>query len=440
MSDVLKNIREMRQKAKQKEERYFPKSGNGEKLAIGSFKDGKTYLRVAPSHDPEKNPSPFYPLRSTNLYVELEIDNLNSWNLAALVKEKSLLNQFDIEKVEELKDIDDDKIKTKLKSILGDDFKMTVRKRIFISTIHGKDGSVDLVDEYIKFVVKDVNDKVGGDRDESKKQLAPIFGWRGKEGWNFGITPSTAFVFYAWDTETKNFHEVEVYEKYMDKIEELYAKFDSPDKPLSIDPFSHPTEGLPILFDKVKNDKGKDDFNITDMPFDGREHDSYKEFIAQFVITEEQAKQLKEAKSLAEKIGQGVFKRKDFELQLNGLILFDEKHKFNAFENTEFLEIVEAISAQYDDEEEEAYNPLTNEGTAPVETDEAPEIEPESETDIDKVLNKKPGAVAKKEAETKEVKVEKEVKADSVKETKSTTKVLSTAEKLEALKKKMAKK
>lgn len=440
---VIENIKEMRQKAKSKEARYFPPSVNGAKLSIGDFKEGKTYLRVAPSHDPEKNPSPFYPLRSTNLYVELEIDKLNSWNLSALIKEKSLLKQFNIEKLEELKDIEGDKIKAKLKTILGDDFKTIVKKRIFISTVHGKEGSVDLVDEYIKFVVKDVNEKVGGDRDESKNQLSPIFGWRGSDKkWNFGITPSTAFVFYAWDCDTKNFHEVNIYEKYMDKIEELYAAFDTPENPLTIDPFSNATTGVPLVFDKFKTEKQKDDFNISAKSIDGSGFDSYKEFRSSFAITEEQQKQLKEAKSLVGKIGQGVFKRKDFELQLNGLILFDEKHKYNIFENTEFLEIVEAISTQYDDESEEEYNPLTNEGTAPttdVVKDEAPEIEPETKTDISKLLNKKPGAVAAKEAETKEVKVEKEAAPDSVEETKATT-GLSTADKLAALKKKMVKK
>lgn len=435
--NVLDSIRAMRQTAKETEVRYYPKSGNGQNKSMNDFAEGKTYLRVAPSHDTESNPSPFYPLKTTWLEVELGFDRLSRWNIEKLITEKSLIGKFGVDKVSDLSDWDDDKVKDVLKKELGASFKMKTKKKIFISTLHGQGNDVDLVEEYIKFVVKKVNDEIG-DRDEARKKLSPIFGWRDNNGWHPGITPSTSYVFYAWEwSGEKNFYKVEIYDKYMDKIEELYAKFDTPEEPLTIDPFSHPTEGVALVFDKFKNDKNKFEFSIYDQPFDGRKHDSFKQFIANFAISEDQMSKFKEVKPLANLIGRGVFKRSDFELQLNGLVLFDEKHGFNAFENDEFLEIVQAISEQYPEEEKTPYNPLIGEGEAPEDdnNDEPEVIEPEEEkSDIDKVLDKKPGKVAEKE---KEVKVETEIKKDSVKET--STKDEAVQDKLAALRKRMNK-
>ena len=417
MSSTLDKIREMRQSAKQEEVRYFSSKSSGKNLRPSDLDEGKNYFRIAPSHDPEKFPSPFYPFRSTYLNVEIGIDKLSSWNIEKLISDKSLFKKMGIEKLSDLSDIDDDKVKAKLKTILGDDFKYRVKKRIFISTLHGPDGSQDLIEEYIKFVVKSVNDAVG-DRDESRKQLSPIFGWRDKNGkWNPGITPSTSYVFYAWDwnSKDKDFFKVEIYDKMMDKIEELYAKFDSPEEPLTIDPFSHPSEGIGVVFEKYKNDKGKWDFSIYYVPMTCS-FKNFDEFTKYFELGEQQLKDLEGVKPLHEQFGQNVFKRSDFELQLNGLILFDSENEFNIFENDEFLEIVEQVSSQFEEEPEEDYNPLTGEGKK-----KEPEAKEENKEDnvdevesgdkeFDKMLREKPGAL----------KPEESVPDNSIKEEKAT--------------------
>lgn len=413
MSNVLDSIREMRKKAKETEVRYYPKSGNGKNKSPNDFDEGKNYLRVAPNHNPEKYPSPFYPFRSTWLEVELGFDRLSRYNLEKLITMKSLIGKFGVDKVSELSEWEDDKIKEILVEELGADFKMKTKKRVFISTLHGKLGSQDLVEEYIKFVVKFVNEEID-DRDEARKKLSPVFGYRDKDKkWVPGISPQTAYVFYAWEWGTeKNFYKVDIYEKMMDKIEELYSKFDDPEKPLTIDPFSDKSEGIAIVFDKFKNEKQRWDFSIYDQPFDGRKHDSYKEYIKEFALNEDQLKHLKEVKPLHEIYGRGVFRKRDFELQLNGLILFDEKFGFNAFAQDDFLDIVEVIAAQYEGEEEEKeeepYNPLTGEGKKPdeaaaeVKDETIAEVQTENvevKTDLDVVLDQKPGKVVEQEKE-----------------------------------------
>ena len=350
MSSVLENIKVMRQKAKDTETRYYTSKG-GKNMNPSDFKEGKTIIRVAPSHNPEEFPTPFAPFRSTYLKVELGIDELMSWNITKLIKEKSLIKQFGVDKIEELSEWEDDKLKTKLKEILGDGFQYKVNKRVFISTLHGKEGSKDLVEEYIKFIVQQVNSEIG-DRDESKKRLNPIFGYKAQGKWHPGINPSTNFVFYGWDWNDKNLYKIEIYPNMMTDIENLYIKFDSGDEPLTVDPFSDIETGIGLLFNKSKNEKGKWVFNIDDVPYTDRSK-LYTEFIKSFNITEDQLKGLKEVDSLQKQFGRGAFKASDFKVQLNGLVLFDQEHEYNAFENDDFLKLVEEISDQYSEEEEQ---------------------------------------------------------------------------------------
>lgn len=381
-NSVLDSIKAMRDKAKKTETRYYTPKG-GKNLNPGDLKEGKTIIRVAPSHN-DNFPSPFVPFRSTYLEVELSIDELSNYNMNSLIDKKSLKKDFGIEKLSDLSEWSNDKIKDKLKSILGDNFHMKVNKRIFIATLHGKEGHKDLVEEYIKFVVNKVSSEIG-DRDESRKKLAPIFGWRDSNGkWNPGIQPSNSFIFYGWDWEDKNLYKIEIYGKMMDRIEDLYVKFDGEDEPLTIDPFSDPERGVCLQIDKAKNNKGKWDYKIDDVPFSGKKFDSYKQFIEQFKLSKEQLGQLKELKPLDKSFGRGSFKASDFKIQLKGLVLFDEKWGYDVFENDEFLELVEQIAGQWSEEKEAEEKEKAN-----------------NSKDIDDIFKEKPGKVKKKEEETK---------------------------------------
>jgi len=385
MSSILENIKKMREQAEAAKTKYFTPKG-GKNMSPKDFVEGITSMRVAPSHSSEF-PLPFVPFRSTYLEVELGIDKLMKWNIEKLIKDKSLLKPFGVEKIEDLSDWDDDKLKSKLKEILGDSFQMKVNKKIFIATMHGKEGDKDLLEEYIKFVVGKVNGEC--ERDEAKKKLSPIFGFRDSTGkWNSGINPGTNFVFYGFDWGTKNLFKVEIYDNMMDKIEELYMKFDTPETPLTIDPFSHPSEGIAIDFDKYKTEKGKWAFRITDTLYMHKKHGTYQQFQKSFELEEEQLKQLAEVDPLYKLFGRGSFRKSDFELQVNGLLLFDAKHEFNAFENSDFLAIYTEIEKQYEGEVEEK-----EEGV-----DSSIE-ETKSGSDIDKTFATKPLQVQQQEAE-----------------------------------------
>jgi hypothetical protein len=220
--------------------------------------------------------------------------------------------------------------------------------------LHGKEGSKDLIDEYIKYVCDKLGNEIG-DLDERKKRQAPLFGYKDKQlKWHPGIKPGMSFMFYGWNWSDKDkpLFKIEIYEGMMNRIEELYAKFDTEGEPLVVDPFSDPLEGVGLQFDRYKNEKGKWDFRIEDAPFNGKKQ-TWKEFVQAFQLTNAQLDQLKEVKSLKEMFGRGSFKASDFKVQLSGLMLFDEKNEYNAFADDEFLSIVEQLSEQYDNQEEE---------------------------------------------------------------------------------------
>lgn len=349
MSSVLDKIKEMREGAKKADVKYYAKK-SGSFLNPASFDEGKTVIRIAPGHNDEIS---ILPIRTTYLEVELPIDKLSNWYLKKLIISQKLFKQFKIEKIEELSEWEDDKLKSELKTILGEGFLYKVSKRVFISTVHGKAGDKDLVEEYIKFNVSKVNEEMTGN--EAKTRLIPIFGnFKKGDERIAGIIPSNNFKFLGWDwSGDKTLYNIEIYDDMMKQVEELYIKFDIEDEPLTVDPFSSLKEGIGIQFDKYKNEKKKWAWRIDDAPFNHKKYSTHAEFRDTFKLSKEQLAELKEARSLKESIGRGSFKKADFEVQLNGLLLFDEKNQYNAFKSDDFLEIVEEIAKQYEGEEAE---------------------------------------------------------------------------------------
>lgn len=400
--NIRDSIKAMRENAQKATPKYFKSSGYGKYLRPSDLNEGKTVLRIAPPHDPVNFPSPFMPSRYTYLEVELGVDELSNYNIKDVIEKQQLQNAFGVEKASEILEWDNDKLVSKAKEVLGQAFKTKVTKRIFIATIHGPEGSKDLVESYIQWVVEKVSSEIG-DQDERKKRLAPIFGARIQGKWKPGIAPSTNYVCYGWEwNQEKPFFKIELYGNMMDRIEELYDKFDEPDKPITIDPFSNESEGIGLEFEKKKNAKGGWDFKIEDVPF-SKKYDSYTDFQKSFALTDELKKQLSEVPTLESQFGRKSFTEKDFKLQFNGLILFDEKHKYGAFQNDEFIELVEEIAAQFDKD---------------AEAKESEKIK--NAEDIEEVFKEKPGKVQKREAEEaakkQEVEHTTEVEENSFKE------------------------
>lgn len=219
---------------------------------------------------------------------------------------------------------------------------------IFNSRVHGGTQK-DLVEEYINFVYKSVYEEIQ-DKDERAKRLAPISGWRDKKSgkWNPGIRFSTSYVLYAF--KDGKIGRLEIYPADKNKMEELNISEDA-DEPITTDCFSDPDNGVSLIITRQKNDKGKMENIFSKREFNPKKHKTWEAFMEQESLTDAQLEELSKQQSLKE-IFQNVYKRSDFKKALEGLQIFDEKNKFNVFENDDFLSIVEEIDAYYPEDTE----------------------------------------------------------------------------------------
>jgi hypothetical protein len=216
------------------------------------------------------------------------------------------------------------------------------KRRIYIATIHGKDIKEDPIETYIKYVFAKASDEID-DKDERSKYLAPITGWRGKDKkWNPGIRPSTNYVFYAWKDDELG--RIEFYTQILKKMEELNIDEES-DEMIDTDCFSDPDDGVHLLIKFDKGAKAGERYQVKKREFKPSKHKTYEAFMEGERITDEQLQELSSKESLKD-IYTNVYSKKDFDLALNGLAIFDEANGYNIFENEEFIADLNEIESQ----------------------------------------------------------------------------------------------
>ena len=221
--------------------------------------------------------------------------------------------------------------------------KIIADRPIFNSKVHGGTKK-DLVEEYINFTVKRIIDECQ-DKDERTRKLSPINGWRNKKDnvWHPGIRYSTTWIPYAF----KNYKlgRVELYSKDKDRMEELNIAEEG-DEPITTDCFSDPDNGVSLLITLGKDEKGNKIRVVAKREFNPKKFKTWDEFMDSEKLTDEQLEEFSKQPSL-KSIYRNSFTRIDFEKQLEGLQIFDEKNQFNTFEDDEFLKVVEEINGYY---------------------------------------------------------------------------------------------
>lgn len=226
-------------------------------------------------------------------------------------------------------------------------------KGIFNSKVHGG-LKHDLVESYIEIGNKIAKENFETEA-EQKKYLFPIYG-NGKTV--KGIQPKTTSVVHA-DKQKSNgafdFGEFE-FTKAVKIGYNKIAAAESVNDPLGSDScFTDIEEGrLLIVIKDSKAEKPQDYYNVS--------IDSEKETVqlangqkAQvlktYPLTDDQLERFLSATPLINY--RTCFKRRDFELQLKGLEIFDTENGLNIFDSDEFKEIVQLIDAELPTEEEE---------------------------------------------------------------------------------------
>ena len=219
---------------------------------------------------------------------------------------------------------------------------MKLRKKYFI-TVDGDDGEPkrttvldsvvhggtkkDIIQAYIDYVVKN--------RSKDKRKLIT--------NWKTGLLPSIDWVAYAVkiDKDERKFGLVGLKKTVRDEINKAIF-LESDDEPIEIDPFTDPDDGLPIIVkykSKPNKKRGEDYYTVSV----GRRP---------IPLTDEELEKHDESPSLSE-LYDNVYTMVDFETALNGLEKYDLENEIDAWDDDEWLEIVEEIRNQYDEIDED---------------------------------------------------------------------------------------
>lgn len=211
----------------------------------------------------------------------------------------------------------------------GDTYRGTVND----SRLHGGT-RYDIVEEYIKYAKK----KVGNDADK----LEALVGTGPKSN---SLNPQFSWICYADIVRTDEELRAKLWEfKKMvrDQLNKLACSEDA-DEAIEVDPFTDPDEGQPINVTYNKNPNKKKGENFYDVAFPAKSKAR--------PLTDEEIEYFMKQKPLTEIIGKyGIA---DFNRALDGLQNFDQENEIDLFEDEDWLEHLEEIKAQYDEEEEE---------------------------------------------------------------------------------------
>jgi len=248
-----------------------------------------------------------------------------------------------------------------------------IQKSVFDSRIHGGTEK-DIVDEYIKFVMRYAEETFNNETQKAEKEqfLENIVGnWKKRIS---GLAAKTSWVIFC-DHITK-------YDVLNDKVEKKFGKLEfgkavkiglqkiaaqeQGNQPLGTDPFTDPTEGIAICIDYNPDaDKAMDYYNVG----------LYQPKIGAgqfkiFELTETDLDALLGFDSLYKQY-RGVYRRRDFNIALEGLKNFDMKYEYGLVDSSEFIAIIEEISSYYPEDEEtkDATDNTTDAGAADETTD-----------------------------------------------------------------------
>ena len=209
----------------------------------------------------------------------------------------------------------------------------THRGTVNDSRLHGGT-RYDVVEEYIKYAKK----KVGNDADK----LEALVGTGPKSN---SLNPQFSWICYAGVVRADEELRAKLWEfKKMvrDQLNKLACSEDA-DEAIEVDPFTDPDEGQPVNVTYNKNPNKKKGENYYDVAFPAKSKAR--------PLTDEEIEYFMKQKPLTEIVGKyGIA---DFNRALDGLQNFDQDNEIDLFEDEDWLEHLEEIKAQYDEDEEE---------------------------------------------------------------------------------------
>lgn len=305
--------------------RTLGKKERGDNL---SFDDGMNLIRIYPPHPEEDGGGDQFAEPIVTAFVP------------AIVQEK--------DKQGNLIWLDNAKTRPKMKE--------TVRP-VFNSKIHGGTKK-DLLEEYIRLALAKAKDLYGNDKFAREKFLEPIYG-------NFskninGINYQTKWKMYvdkypnADPDQKPTFGPIEIKKAVKTRLNKI-AAMEAGNDPMGYEPFTDIEEGRAVKVNYNKDAEKADDYYTTELDMSSVEvllQGGKKGKVTRtYPLSEEQLEKFMQVTPLA-KILKGVFKRKDFETQYEGIVLLEKKHNLGVIESEEWADLVEEISEYYPEEED----------------------------------------------------------------------------------------
>lgn len=298
------DLKEVEKTVKQAESTMF--SRGGEWVSFFTPDEGRNIVRVLPA----LKGSPYVPLKTSKLECEV--------------------NTYD-----------------KDGNVTGKEIK---EKNIFCADIHGSDilkGKDPIVAycRYVRLLAEDIQDK-----DERDRFLSPLTGYKTKKGWVWGIEPILNYICYV-TPDYKEILKLQLRSQWMKTMKNLSIE-QSEEDTLSLDIFSDPDNGYPLCINKGQDEKTKKQvFSLTAvLP---KKTQNWDDFFAENTVPDELLQKLAGMASLEETYV-NVYRKKDWEMALDGLQRFDEAQGYNVFQMDEFLCELEEMAALVpsDDKEE----------------------------------------------------------------------------------------
>lgn len=285
---------------------------------LGRDRGNSNYLRIEPGRNIFRIFPP-HPSKTPNLFIEARVTS----QLPFLVEEKDDRGEVVMENGRP---------------------KMVERtKHVFNGKVHGG-LPFDIVEEYISRVIEKSKKMFTERSKEQTNFLRFIYGAynpKNKAENLFGINYSQKWVMYVKkildvEKETFEYGRLEVGKAVKNRLNEI-AAIESQNQAITTDPFSHPDEGITITITYNSQADSPQDFYKTDlfMPRQGNN-------IRLFPLTDEDLNWLITQESLATQF-QNCFKRKDLDLQIQGLERLDQKSGYGIFNDPSFIKQIEQI-------------------------------------------------------------------------------------------------
>jgi uncharacterized protein YeeX (DUF496 family) len=201
-----------------------------------------------------------------------------------------------------------------------------IKKRpIYNARVHGG-AQKDIVEEYVKFTTKILSDEIA-DEASLKEEIEKLTHWK------TGLKLKPEWVVYCQKIVNgqKQFGLMTFSNGVKNKLNELAITDDDSESPISTDPFTDVDEGKAVLITyKPKEKQAKDVYKAT------------LEWKGNYALTDEELVMFEKLDSL-EKLFTGVYTRKDFDLAVAGLKMFDADSRFNTFDHDEWIDTIEEM-------------------------------------------------------------------------------------------------